>query len=88
MNDPVDPILVRRAQIARLVSFGQRAGYGLFLMAMVLFIAGFVASFNTVITTLITACLIVGSLLLAPAIVFGYGIKAAERHYLGLPDGH
>ncbi len=83
-----DPVLIKRARIARLVSVGQRSGYGLFLVAMVLFVIGFIAGFTTPVTTAITICLIVGSLVLAPAIVFGYAVKAAERHDLGLPDGH
>ena len=40
------------------------------------------------ITTVIVTSLIVGSLVLAPAIVFGYAVKAAERADQGLPDGH
>ena len=83
-----DPVLIKRARISRLVSIGQRSGYGLFLVAMVLFVIGFVAGFTTGVTTAITICLIVGSLILAPSIVFGYAVKAAERHDLGLPDGH
>lgn len=86
--DPDDPILIRRARIARLVAVGQRSGYGLFLLAIVLFVIGFIAGFTTFVTTAITACLIIGSLVLAPAIIFGYAVKAAERHDLGLPDGH
>jgi len=83
-----DPIMVKRATIRRLVSAGKRAGYGMFAAAIVLFVVGFVTSFTTFITSIITFCLVVGSLVLAPAIVFGYGIHAAERHDLGLPDGH
>ncbi len=85
---PNDPVLERRAQIAKLVSAGQRVGYGLFGLALVLFVVGLAAGFGNGVATIITGCLVVGSLILAPAIVFGYGIKAAERADLGLPDGH
>jgi hypothetical protein len=83
-----DPVLVRRARIARLVEIGQRVGYGLFGLALVLFFVGFFAGFTTTITSLVVAALIVGSLVLAPAIVFGYAVKAADREDRGLPSGH
>ena len=78
-SGPTDPVVERRARIARWVSLGQRLGYGLFLAAIVLFVAGFTAGFDGWIGTTIVACLIAGSLVLAPAIVFGYAVKAAER---------
>jgi hypothetical protein len=74
-----DPVLVRRAQIAKLVRIGQRLGYGLYAVAIVLFVVGFVAGFGGVVGGGIIACLVVGSLVLAPAIVFGYAVRAAER---------
>jgi hypothetical protein len=40
---------------------------------------GLVADFTPMIGRLATGGLIVGSILLAPAIVLGYAIKAAER---------
>ena len=74
-----DPVLGRRARIARLTEAGQRAGYALFGLAVVLFIAGATTSFNNGFVVAIIACLGLGSLVLAPAIVFGYAVKAAER---------
>ena len=76
---PTDPVVARRARIARWVSVGQRLGYGLFLVAIVLFVVGFTAGFDGWIGPTTVACLIAGSLVLAPAIVFGYAVKAAER---------
>ena len=76
---PVDPVRERRARIARWVSVGQRVGYGLFLAAVVLFVVGFATGFDGWIGPTIVGCLIAGSLVLAPAIVFGYAVKAAER---------
>ena len=76
---PVDPVLERRARIAHLVVIGQRVGYALFGLACVVFLAGFALGFHGWVTGLITASLVVGSLILAPAIVFGYGVKAADR---------
>lgn len=74
-----DPVLDRRSNIARWVSVGKRAGYGLYLVAIVLFGIGYGAGYTTWMTTTITAALVIGSIILAPAIVFGYGVKAAER---------
>ena len=74
-----DPVLRRRAQIARLVSIGQRVGYSLFALAVVAFGVGFAAGFTTTVVVIIEICLLIGSLLLAPAIVFGYAVKAADR---------
>ena len=77
--EPVDPVLERRRRIASLVSLGQRAGYGLFGVAIVLFVIGLVAGFGGAVGTGITVCIVVGSIVLAPAIVFGYAVRAAER---------
>jgi hypothetical protein len=74
-----DPVLERRRRIARLVGLGKRGGYALFGVAVVLFGVGFVAGFGGGIATAIVAAIVVGSILLAPAIVFGYAVRAAER---------
>jgi hypothetical protein len=81
MNDAPsdDPILARRARIARLVVAGKRVGYSLFGIAIVAFVIGFFAGFDGVTGPLIVACIVVGSIVLAPAIVFGYGVMAADR---------
>jgi hypothetical protein len=75
----VDPVLERRAHIARLVSLGKRIGYGLYGVAIVGFFLGLVLGFGGAVGTTVITCLVVGSIVLAPAIVFGYGVKAAER---------
>jgi hypothetical protein len=74
-----DPVLERRARIASLVVAGKRVGYGLYAMAVVGFVIGLVAGYTSALTSAIVAALVVGSLVLAPAIVFGYAVKAAER---------
>ena len=75
----VDPVRERRARIARLVEIGQRVGYALFGLAIVGFVIGFVNGFGGLAGTVVVASIVVGSLVLAPAIVFGYAVKAAER---------
>ncbi len=79
MSEPPDPVLERRARIRRWVTVGQRAGYGLYAVASVLFVVGFGAGFDGWVGSTIVASLIIGSIVLAPAIVFGYGVRAADR---------
>lgn len=79
MADRDDPVLARRARIKHAVDVGQRVGYALFLVAIVAFVAGFATGFPGPTVTVIVVSLVVGSLILAPAIVFGYGVRAAER---------
>lgn len=74
-----DPVLERRRRIATLVRVGQRVGYGLFGAAMVLFVIGLLTDFGGAVTGGIVAAIVLGSIVLAPAIVFGYAVKAAER---------
>lgn len=74
-----DPIRMRRAQIARAATMAQRVGYAMFGVAIVMFFVGFLAGFTGGIVTTIVALMIAGSALLAPAIITGYAVKAAER---------
>jgi hypothetical protein len=74
-----DPVLVRRRQAARMARLGQRFGYATFGVALVAFVIGFATRFSGTVAVVVTAALIVGSLFLAPAIVVGYAVKAAER---------
>lgn len=76
-------MLAKREQIRALVEVAQRVGYGLFGLAVVGFFAGFVIGFEPWIVTVVIAALVIGSVVLAPAIVFGYGVKAADREDRG-----
>ncbi len=78
-GDPHDPVRARRARIARAVSAAQVAGYTLFLVAIVAFVAGAASGFPRWAVTVVVASLAAGSAVLAPAIVIGYGVRAAER---------
>lgn len=71
--------LARRARIGRLVKFGKRYGYGLFVYAVVAFVVGAIIGFSVPLVDSIVVAMLVGSVLLIPAIVFGYGLRAAER---------
>lgn len=78
----LDPVRARRAQIARAASLAQRAGYLLFATAVVIFFVGFFSVFTGGLVTAIVVLMVIGSALLAPAIVAGYAVKAAEREDL------
>ena len=56
-----------------------RVGYLCFAISMVVFAVALATSFNSLASTVVITGLIVGSILLAPAIVLGYAVKAAER---------
>jgi hypothetical protein len=74
-----DPVLVKRARIAAWVQVGKRIGYSLFGIAVVAFFAGFFVGFGGAVTTIVAVTIVVGSLILAPSIVFGYGVRSADR---------
>jgi hypothetical protein len=74
-----DPVLVRRRRIARWAELGQRVGYLLFGLAIVLFVAAMVTDLPAGLVTGVVVALVLGSLVLAPAIVVGYGVRAADR---------
>ncbi|MFV2039937.1 MAG: hypothetical protein ACC660_06815, partial [Acidimicrobiales bacterium] len=71
-----DPVLERRLRIARLVRAGKRIGYSLFLIAIVLFFVGLATEFSSELAGVIAGCLIVGSVILAPAIILGYAVRS------------
>ena len=74
-----DPVLERRARMARLAALGQRVGYGALLVAIGGFIWALAAHFPSASITLLIVGMIVCTVTLAPAIVLGYSVKAAER---------
>jgi len=74
-----DPVRARRQQVARWTQLANRLGYLFFGIAIVTFIVGFIVSFNAAVSTIVVVSMIIGSVLLAPAIVLGYAVKAAER---------
>jgi len=74
-----DPVRERRALVAKWNRLASRIGYLLYLVAVVMFFVALLTRFSAGKVTIITTSLIVGSLLLAPAIVIGYAVKAAEK---------
>ena len=80
-NDPPDddPVMIKRRRIGRLTTAGQRIGYTLYLVAAVGFFVGLATGYAPWLVTTIIASLLVGSVVLAPAIVFSYAVRAADR---------
>jgi hypothetical protein len=74
-----DPVRARRQQVALWTKRANRLGYLCFGIAIATFVVGFIVSFNSAVSTIVIVSMIVGSALLAPAIVLGYAVKAAER---------
>jgi hypothetical protein len=63
-------------------------GYLALSVAIVLFVIGFVAGFTDALTAAVLVALVVACIVLPPAIVFGYGVKAAEREESGQRRSH
>lgn len=65
--------------VARLAAIGRRVGYGLLGLALVLFGVALATDLPGGLVAAVVACLVVGSAVLAPAIVLGFAARAAER---------
>jgi hypothetical protein len=74
-----DPVLARRARIARWVALAKRIGYGLLLLAVVAFIVAAISGFPSGVVTLTVVALIAACVVLPAPIILGYGLRAAER---------
>lgn len=74
-----DPIRARRAQIAKWTLLANRIGYLVLALAMTLFVLAFLFGFTAPMATAIVVTLVVSFVLLAPSIVLGYAVKAADR---------
>ena len=76
---PNDAVRARRQQVAKYTLLANRIGYLLYALAISCFVIAFAVGFSGAIVTLVTVSLVAGSVLLAPSIVLGYAVKAAER---------
>ena len=74
-----DPLRARRARAAHLAAVGRRVDYGCLGVAIAVFAAGAATGFTPVVVWVVVACLATATVTLAPAIVVGYGVRAAER---------
>ena len=74
-----DPVRAQRERVRTWVSYGIRSGTAFFGLATTILIMGLLLGLNDVVTGLVLGCIILGSIALAPAMVFHYGVKAADR---------
>jgi len=72
-------VRARRALVAKWNTIATKVGYALFAIAIVMFFVALTTDFSSGKVTIITTSMIIGSVLLAPAIVVGYAVKAAEK---------
>jgi hypothetical protein len=79
VNADDDPVLVRRARIARWVGLAKRIGYMLLLVAVVAFVVAAITGFPTGVVTVTVVALVAACVVLPAPIVLGYGLRAAER---------
>jgi hypothetical protein len=74
-----DPVLAKRARIARAVRFGRRAGYAAVAVSVVSFVVAAATDFPAVAVDISIAALVAAIVILPVPIVLGYGVRAAER---------
>jgi hypothetical protein len=74
-----DPIRVRRAKVAHWTLLANRIGYLVLALAISLFVIAFVIGFSPTLASTVIALMIASFALLAPSIILGYAVKAAER---------
>ena len=85
---PLDPMLVRRDSLRRLARLGQRLGYLAFAASLVIFAAGLASGFSARVATSLVVLLVAGSVVLAPAIVLHYAVRAADDEDQGTDRRH
>jgi len=78
-----DPVVARRARIAKQVHVAKRIGYASLLVAVVAFLVAIVTSFSGAAVTVAVVGLAVAFVVLPLPIVLGYGVRAAEREERG-----
>jgi len=74
-----DPVRAKRAQVAKWTLLVNRIGYLFVAVAMVLFVIAFAVGFSSTMANLVIITFVIGCVLLAPSIIVGYAVKAAER---------
>jgi hypothetical protein len=80
MNSPhIDPVRAQRAKVAKYNLLANRIGYLFYAVSISCFVMAFAFGFQGPLVTIVIATLIIGSILLAPSIIIGYAVKAAER---------
>jgi heme/copper-type cytochrome/quinol oxidase subunit 3 len=76
---PHDPVRARRQQVAKWTLLANRVGYLFLAVAVATFFIAFAIGFSSTMATFVIVTFVVACVLLAPSIVLGYAVKAAER---------
>ena len=74
-----DPVLQRREQFRRLAELGQRVGWACIAIAVIAFFVGLATSSLSTWSPVVVVALIACTATLAPGIVLGYAVRAADR---------
>jgi Na+/proline symporter len=74
-----DPVRARRARVAKWTLLANRVGYLFVAAAIALFVIAFAVGFSSTMATLVVVTFVIGCVLLAPSIIVGSAVKAAER---------
>lgn len=88
METEDERILRQRSNALRLANTGQRIGYSLLGVSLLLFFGGLIFGLTDLIVTLIVVCMAIAALTLGPAIILGYAAKAADRFEKTGKTGH
>ena len=76
---PEDPVLRRRRAVERWTLLANRVGYLVLALSVALFVIALAVGFSSALAGAVIASLLVSFVLLAPSIVLGYAVKAADR---------
>lgn len=76
---PEDPVLRRRRAVERWTLLANGVGYLVLALSVALFVIAFAVGFSSALAGAVIASLLVSFVLLAPSIVLGYAVKAADR---------
>ena len=79
VSGPEDPLMARRARLARLANLGRRVGYLTFALSIGMLVLGLATDFTDGISAVVIGLLVGGSAVLAPAILLHYAVRGAER---------
>ena len=74
-----DPLMARRARLAKLANLGRRVGYLTFALSIGMLVLGLATDFTDGISAVVIGLLVGGSAVLAPAILLHYAVRGAER---------
>ncbi len=77
VSGPEDPLMTRRARLARLASLGRQVGYSTFALSIGLLVLGLATDFTDGISAVVIGLLVGGSAVLAPAILMHYDVRGA-----------